>query len=68
VEAGLAATVISASVAAPSLEAGLLHHVPFDLPERAFQSVQHRERYQSQAARALLERIAGGRPRTGPPA
>src|SRR6202035_224758 len=34
VEAGLGATVISASVAAPSLEAGLLHRVLFNLPER----------------------------------
>ncbi len=59
VEASLAATVISASVAAPSLEAGLLHHVPFDLPERAFQSLQHRERHQSRSVHALLELIGG---------
>ena len=62
VEAGLAATVISASVAAPSLEAGLLHQVPFDLPERAFQSLRHRARHQSRSVQALLELVAG---RTG---
>ncbi len=54
VEAGLGATAISASVAAPSLEAGLLHHVPFDLPERDFHVVRHAERYRSRAADALL--------------
>ena len=63
VEAGSAATVISASVAAPSLEAGLLHHVPFDLPERSFRSLLHRERYRSRSVQALLELIAG---RSGP--
>jgi len=57
------ATVISASVAAPSLEAGLLHQVPFALPERAFRSVQHRERYQSNAVRGFLAMIAERRPR-----
>jgi DNA-binding transcriptional LysR family regulator len=41
VEAGLGATAISASVAAPSLETGLLHRVRFNLPERVFQVVRH---------------------------
>jgi len=59
VEAGLGATVISASVAAPSLEAGLLHHVGFDLPERDFLALHHRERGQSRAASALLAAIRG---------
>ena len=58
VEASLAATAISASVASPSLEAGLLHHVPLLLPERAFSALRHRERYQSRAAQALLSLIA----------
>jgi DNA-binding transcriptional LysR family regulator len=44
VEAGLGATAISGSVAAPSLEAGLLHRVPIDLPERQFRVVRHAER------------------------
>ena len=54
VEAGLGATAISASVAAPSLEAGLLHQVRFDLPERAFHVVRHVERHPSSAVSALL--------------
>ncbi len=55
VEAGLGATVVSASVAAPSLEAGLLHQVGFDLPERDFRLLRHRSRTPSAAAGALLD-------------
>lgn len=58
VEAGMGATALSASVAAPSLEAGLLHRVAIDLPERAFWAVRHKERYRSRAAIALLGMIA----------
>jgi DNA-binding transcriptional LysR family regulator len=66
VEAGLGATVISASVAAPSLEAGLLHQVRLNLPERSFHVVSHRERYQSPAAAALLALITkNGKMRPG---
>ena len=54
VEAGAGATVISASVAAPSLEAGLLHRVGYDLPDRSFELLRHRERSISGAAEALL--------------
>ncbi len=54
VEAGLGATAISASVAAPSLEAGLLAQVNFPLPERDFHVLRHRERILSRAAGALL--------------
>jgi DNA-binding transcriptional LysR family regulator len=57
VEAGLGATAISASVAAPSLEAGLLHQVRFDLPERDFHVVRHIERYRSSAVDALLSMV-----------
>jgi DNA-binding transcriptional LysR family regulator len=57
VEAGLGATVISASVAAPSLEAGLLHRVRFNLPERDFQVVRHVARCRSRAADALLSMV-----------
>ena len=59
VEAGMGATVLSASVAVPSLEAGLLHQVGLALPDRAFHVLRHRERYQSHAADALLALIAG---------
>jgi DNA-binding transcriptional LysR family regulator len=54
VEAGLGATAISASVAAPSIEAGLLHQVAIRLPEREFHVLRHRDRYRSRAAEALL--------------
>jgi DNA-binding transcriptional LysR family regulator len=58
VEAGLGATVISASVAAPGLEAGLLVQVGLALPDRAYTVLHHRERYASQAARALAALVA----------
>jgi DNA-binding transcriptional LysR family regulator len=63
VEAGAGATVISASVVAPSLEAGLLHRVRLNLPDRAFVVLRHRERHCSRAATALLDTItkASGR-------
>lgn len=59
VEAGLGASAISASVAAPSIEAGLLVHVPSSLPERAFTYIRHAERYKSGAEDALLKIIRG---------
>ena len=58
VEAGAGATVISASVASPSLEAGLLHRVRLSLPDRSFDLLRHRERHCSGAAQALLTIIA----------
>lgn len=60
VEAGLGATVLSASVAAPSIEAGLLHQVDFRLPDRAFHVLQHTQRHRSRIADALLTVIRGG--------
>jgi len=59
VEAGMGATAISASVAAPSIEAGLLHPVPLALPERQFHVLRRVERYRTRAADALLALIAG---------
>src|SRR5262249_16115981 len=59
VEAGAGATVISRLVVERSLRAGNLKVVAFDLPERAFTALQHRERYFSKAARALLTEIRG---------
>ncbi len=58
VEAGMGATAISASVAAPSIESGLLQRVEFHLPDRGFHVLQHRERYRSRAADALLSIIS----------
>jgi len=60
VEAGLGAAVISASVVAPSIEAGLISPVRLDFPDRPFHVLQRRERYLSRAAAALLSMI--GRP------
>jgi len=64
VEAGLGATAISASVAAPSIEVGLLHQVAFPLPEREFHVLRHRERYRSRTADALLALVPKS-PHTG---
>lgn len=60
VEAGLGATALSASVAAPSLEAGLLQAVDLRLPDRPFSLLRRTERYRSRAAEALMAIIAGG--------
>jgi DNA-binding transcriptional LysR family regulator len=60
VEAGMGATAISASAAAPSIEAGLLHQVGLTLPERDFHVLRHPERYRSRAADALLAIIEVG--------
>jgi DNA-binding transcriptional LysR family regulator len=53
-EAGDYAAVMSASVAAPSLEAGLLHRVAFPLPTRAFRVVLHAQRTPSRSAAAFV--------------
>jgi DNA-binding transcriptional LysR family regulator len=64
VEAGLGATAISASVAAPAIEAGLLHVVSLKLPDRNFYELHHSERYYTRAAEALIDIIAGKLPVT----
>jgi DNA-binding transcriptional LysR family regulator len=58
VEAGLGATCLSASVAAPALEAGLLQAVPFALPDRSFMLLRHKERNLSRAASAFVSALA----------
>jgi DNA-binding transcriptional LysR family regulator len=69
VEAGLGAAAISASVAAPSLEVGLLEKINFRLPEREFHVLTHRERHPSHAARAFLAMLtAAGTRKTRAPA
>ncbi len=60
VEAGLGATVISASVAAPGLEAGLLRLVGLPFPERAYRVLRHRDRAPGRAAEGLLALVAAG--------
>jgi DNA-binding transcriptional LysR family regulator len=54
VESGDCATAISDLVVAQSLAAGTLHRVRIDLPKRAFFVLRHKERYASQAEKALL--------------
>jgi DNA-binding transcriptional LysR family regulator len=61
VEAGLGATATSASVAASSLEAGLLRQVRFKLPDREFHILSQRNRSRSRIAEALLEGLAPAR-------
>ena len=53
----MGAAVISVSIAAPSLEAGLLQQIDFRLPEREFYVLTHRDRHPSRAARAFLEML-----------
>jgi DNA-binding transcriptional LysR family regulator len=57
VESGSSATVISASVAAPGIEAGLLVRVPFAFPERSFQVARHKERSLSRSAEVMLNML-----------
>jgi len=45
------------------LRAGSLKVVPFDLPDRAFTALRHRERYFGKAAQALLNEIRGTKQR-----
>jgi DNA-binding transcriptional LysR family regulator len=54
VAAGAGATAVSASVAAPFLQSGVLRHVPFDLPARPYHLLRHKERYRSKAGDAFL--------------
>jgi DNA-binding transcriptional LysR family regulator len=65
VEAGMGAAVMSASVAAPSIEAGLLRQVNFVLPERCYYALRHAERYRSRAAETLMDIIRGSGPGLG---
>ncbi len=58
VEAGLGATALSASVAAPSIEAGLLVQVPFPLADRAFTAIRHGGRHRGRAVQALLALVS----------
>jgi len=61
VEAGLGATALSASVAAASIEAGLLEAMPISLPARNFHVLHHRDRSVSKAAESLIALIEGNR-------
>ncbi|WP_439925938.1 LysR substrate-binding domain-containing protein [Nitrobacter sp. JJSN] len=54
VESGDCATAISDLVVAQSLAARTLHRVKIELPRRSFFVLRHKERYASQAQKALL--------------
>lgn len=54
VEAGAGATAISELVVASGFRSGVLSRVRFELPDRPFYAVQHRGRYHSRAAEALM--------------
>ncbi|WP_395665023.1 LysR family transcriptional regulator [Methylocella sp.] len=60
VEAGFGVSALSASVVAPSLEAGLLRLAPLRFEDRAFYAVEARARRRGRAAGALLALIASG--------
>lgn len=57
VEAGIGATVISELVVTESIDRRVLHRVEFDLPQRPFQVLRHRERHLSRASTAFLQLI-----------
>ncbi len=59
VEAGIGVTALSAAVAAPSLEAGLLARAALALPDRAFRLITHAERRPGPAAARFMEMVAG---------
>lgn len=67
VEAGVGATAISATVAAPSLEAGLLHQVSLPLATRAFHLLRLARGQPTRAAAALIESLGGPAPTRRPP-
>lgn len=58
VESSDCATAISGLVAAPSLAAGTLYSLRFDLPRRAFHLLRHKEHSSSQAEKALLAELS----------
>lgn len=57
VEAGAGVAALSALVVMPSIAAGTLHALPFDLGPRPFYGLRHKERYRSKAADALIDLI-----------
>ncbi len=54
VGSGAAASILSTSAVLSGLEAGLLHAVPFDLPERRFYLLTHNNRHLSRSTEAFL--------------
>ena len=57
VEAGHFATAVSETVAQSGIGAGRLIMVPFELPDRAFSLIRHKERHHTRASEALRDTI-----------
>ena len=57
--AGAGPTVLSEHVAAAAIAAGRLVRVPFDLGERPFRLIRHKERHRTRAAGAFTALLAG---------
>lgn len=57
VEQSACATAISDLVAAPSLAAGTLHRIRFELPSRSFFLLRHKEHSASKAVAAMIEAL-----------
>jgi DNA-binding transcriptional LysR family regulator len=56
VRSGAFATVMSELVAEPDLQAGRLVRIGFDIPQRAFRLLRHKERYRTKAS-VMLEMV-----------
>lgn len=59
VAAGGGLTALSELAAGPGLASGVLRRLPFELPERPFHALTHRERGGGPAVKALLEVCSG---------
>ncbi|WP_289042146.1 LysR family transcriptional regulator [uncultured Aliiroseovarius sp.] len=55
VESGAGVTILSTLVVGPSVDAGRLVRVPFDLPPRQFHVLRHKKRHASLAEQKFLE-------------
>lgn len=60
IEAGAGATIISRHVVASALAAGKLIEIPFDLPQREYALVRHRDRHATLAQEALIAHLSEG--------
>jgi Transcriptional regulator len=60
VTTGVGVAALSTLVVARALGTGALRAIPFDMPERPFFGLRHKERYRSKAAEALLACIKEG--------
>ena len=61
VEAGAGATVVSRTVVAARLRAGILAALPLTLPDRPFWLLRHKQRYRSKAGEVFLASLTASR-------